>query len=237
LRVNEARDLGDTDRFKFYDHMKLYTAAPPDVLLIDEKNLRAYYVPNCTGIIITTNHKTDGIYLPSDDRRHFVAWSDLTKHDFTDDYWKRLWTWYENGGDRHVAAYLAKLNLTSFNPKAPPPQTTAFWEIVDANRAPEDAETADAIEEIGSPDALTLTRLASSAVGDFALWLRDRANAKKIRHRLEACGYVHVRNDARKDGLWIVHNKRQAIYARAELSLRDRIVAASELADAVEKNQ
>jgi hypothetical protein len=40
LRVNEARDLGEFDRFQFYDHMKAYTAAPPDVLRIDQKHLR-----------------------------------------------------------------------------------------------------------------------------------------------------------------------------------------------------
>ena len=28
LRVSEARDLGDVDRFSFYDHIKIYTAAP-----------------------------------------------------------------------------------------------------------------------------------------------------------------------------------------------------------------
>ena len=71
LRVSEARDLGDIDRFQFYDHMKAYTAAPPDVLRVDEKNLREYSVPNVVGVVITTNHKTDGIYLPADDRRHF----------------------------------------------------------------------------------------------------------------------------------------------------------------------
>jgi len=42
LRISEARDLGDFDRFQFYEHMKTYTAAPPDVLRIDEKNLREY---------------------------------------------------------------------------------------------------------------------------------------------------------------------------------------------------
>ena len=31
LRVSEARDLGDVDRFAFYDHTKSLTAAPPDV--------------------------------------------------------------------------------------------------------------------------------------------------------------------------------------------------------------
>jgi len=62
--------------------MKSYTAAPPDVLRVDEKNLREHSVMNCCGVIITTNYKSDGIYLPADDRRHFVAWSDLTKDDF-----------------------------------------------------------------------------------------------------------------------------------------------------------
>jgi hypothetical protein len=69
LRVNEARDLGDVDRFSLYDHTKIYTAAPPDVLRVDEKHLREHYVFNCLGFIVTTNHKTDGIYLPADDRR------------------------------------------------------------------------------------------------------------------------------------------------------------------------
>ena len=75
LRISEARDLGDIDRFAFYDHMKAYTAAPPDVLRVDEKNLREYSILNCCGVVITTNHKQDGIFLPADDRRHYVAWS------------------------------------------------------------------------------------------------------------------------------------------------------------------
>jgi hypothetical protein len=143
LRVSEARDLGEVNRFQFYDHMKAYTASPPDVLRVDEKNLREHSIPNCTGVIITTNHKADGIYLPADDRRHFVAWSDCAKEDFPDSYWKDLWDWYEAEGFRNVAAYLAMLNLNiaDFDPKAPPPKTPAFWQIVDASRAPEDGRT------------------------------------------------------------------------------------------------
>jgi hypothetical protein len=59
------------------------------VLRVDEKNLREYSILNCCGVIVTTNHKSDGIHLPADDRRHYVAWSDLTKADFADDYWSR----------------------------------------------------------------------------------------------------------------------------------------------------
>ena len=106
LRVSEARDLGDVNRFQFYEHMKAYTASPPDVLRVDEKNLREHSVLNCTGVIFTTNRK-DSLYLPADDRRTYVAWSDLTKESFTEEYWADLWRWYDGGGDRHVAAYLA----------------------------------------------------------------------------------------------------------------------------------
>jgi hypothetical protein len=229
LRVNEARDLGDINRFAFYDHMKAYTAAPPDVLRVDEKNLREYSVLNCCGVIITTNHKADGIYLPADDRRHFVAWSDLTKDDFNDAYWSALWGWYDRGGDRHVAAYLRSLDISAFDPKAPPPKTAAFWDIVDANSAPEDAELADILDRLHNPDATTLIRIQNEATGDFQIWIKDRRNRRQIPYRFEKCGYVPVRNDARDDGLWVINDVRQVVYTKASLSVRDRLMAASKL--------
>jgi hypothetical protein len=232
LRVNEARDLGDIDRFAFYDHMKAYTAAPPDVLRVDEKNLREYSILNCCGVVITSNHKTDGIFLPADDRRHFVAWSDLTKEGFAEDYWTKLWAWYENGGNGHVVAYLAGLDISGFNPKMPPPKTAAFWEIVDVNRAPEDAELADVLDQLGNPDAITLSRIAAEAPATFAEWLRDRKNARRIPHRLEDCGYVAVRNSGAKDGHWKVADRRQVIYTKANLPERNRIAAAMKLSGA-----
>jgi hypothetical protein len=231
LRVSEARDLGDVDRFKFYDHLKAYTAAPPDVLRVDEKHLREHSVLNVCGVIITTNHKTDGIYLPTDDRRHFVAWSDLAKEDFTPAYWDDLWGWYAASGNCHVAAYLAGLDLSTFNAKAPPPKTAAFWEIVDANRAPEDAEIADTIDLLGNPPATTIDRIATMAEAELQCWIRDRKNRRQIPHRMEECGYVRVRNEAAKDGLWVINGKRQVIYARNNLSIRDRIDAAGKLAN------
>jgi hypothetical protein len=228
LRISEARDLGEVDRFAFYDHMKDYTAAPPDVLRVDEKHLREHYIFNLCGVIITTNHKTDGIYLPADDRRHYVAWSDRDKLDFDGAYWDGLWAWYEDGGTRHVAAYLAQLDLSAFNPKAPPPKTPAFWEIVDASRSTEDAELADVLDRMGNPDATTMIRITRAAEGETQLWLQDRKNRRAIPHRLERCGYTPVRNDLAKDGLWKINGTRQVIYAKDTLSIRDRLKAAGQ---------
>jgi len=231
LRVSETRDLGEIDRYSFYEHSKVYVAAPPDVLRVDEKNIREHYVPNVCGVIMTTNHKTDGIYLPADDRRHFVAWSDLTRDDFPDGYWRNLYAWYAAGGIANVAAWLGKVDLSPFDAKAPPPKTAAWHDIVAANRAPEDAEMADAIEALGNPLALTISQLAhATSSASFHDFLTDRRNARQIPHRLEAAGYVAVRNPAdARDGQWKINGKRQMVYARKDLAIRERIAAATSL--------
>ena len=229
LRMSEARDLGEVDRYGLYEHTKTLTAAPPDVLRVDEKNLREYSVMNVCGLIITSNH-IDGIYLPSDDRRHFVAWSELTKEEFPANYWQDLYHWYQHeGGIGHVAAYLAALDLSDFDPKAPPPKTPAFWRVVDAGRAPEDAELEDALDALQNPPALTVGMLCVYASDSFREWLQDRRNSRQFPHRLESAGYVAVRNNAAQSGLWVVGGKRQVIYARRELPICDRLSAASAL--------
>lgn len=249
VRISEAHDLGDLDRYAFYEHLKVYAAAPPDVLRVDEKNLREHAVLNCCGEDRgweDVYYRDTKLYLPADDRRHYVAWSTLTKEDFDDVYWRELWGWYDNGGDQHVAAYLAELDLAGFDPKAPPPKTEAFWTIVNAGRNPEDAELGDCLDYLKNPDAVTLAeglarrrdavstaasrpaRHATLPKADgFADWLKDRRNRRVIPHRFEACGYVPVRNpDAPAEGRWKVAGRQIVIYAKTTLSRRDQITAA-----------
>jgi Family of unknown function (DUF5906) len=230
LRLSEARDVGDYDRYALYDHMKAYIAAPPDVLRVDEKHLREHSVPNVTSVIITANDKVNGIYLPADDRRHLVLWSPLTKDDFREAYWNRIYAWYDAGGNEAVAHYLARLDISAFNPKAPPPKTQAFWEIVDASRSPEDAEFADALDVLGNPNAVTLVQIKNATTSaEFREWLADRKNSRKIPHRMEACGYEPLRNDSATDGLWKICGKRQVVYVKRGLNEHDRHKAKEEL--------
>jgi len=231
LRVSEARDLGELNRFALYEHMKTYLAAPPNTLRCDEKNIKEHSVFNVLGVVITSNRK-DSFYLPEDDRRHYVGWSDLTKDDFADQYWNSIWRWYESeGGCSHLAAYLMALDISAFNPKAPPPKTHAFWEIVEANRAPENSELADVIDELGTPNAVTLSMIRGKADHRLGEWLDDRRNGRQFHHRIGECGYVLVRNTARADGYWKIRGKRQAVYARAELYVRERHAAAAALVE------
>ncbi|WP_319798773.1 primase-helicase family protein [Nitrobacter sp.] len=231
LRISEARDRGEADRYEFYETMKTYTAAPPDVLRVDEKNLREHAVMNVMGVVITTNHR-DSLHLPADDRRHFVAWSPRERDQFVEGYWPALWKWFASGGNAAVADYLAKLDISDFDPKAPPVKTAAFWATVDLGRPPEDAELADALEKLKNPDAVTKDQVHRNAKSGspFQLWLGDRRNARMIGHRFEACDYVAVRNPTdKRDGLWVIEGKRQTVYAKKHLALRDQIAAAKRL--------
>ena len=155
--------------------------------------------------------------------------SPRNKDDFPPEYWDCIWKWYDNGGFGHVAAYLSEFDLSTFDPKAPPPKTPAFWAIVDANRSPEEAEFADLLDDLDNPPALTLGRIQGRAEGDFGDWIKDRKNRRTIPHRMERCGYVPVRNPDAQDALWKVGGKRQTIYASASLNLADRMRAARNL--------
>ena len=235
VRISEARDLGDVNRFAFYEHSKTYLAAPPDVLRVDEKHLREWPCANVMGVIITSNNRSDGLYLPADDRRHYVAWSDAKKEDFDSNYWLELWAWYYSGGIGNVMAHLKSLDITEFDPKAPPPKTAAFRGIVNASHDPGDADLRDLFERMDWPDVVTLEMLIKKAyetpiagAGHFELVdeLNSRKTRRQIPHRLERCGYVMAPNPDAKDGLWRIASNRRAIYAKKGLSAADRIHAA-----------
>lgn len=225
LRISEARDLGEHDRFALYERLKAIIAAPPDVLRVDEKNIREHMVPNVTGVIFTTNNR-DALYLPQDDRRHFVVWSELAKEDFDEAYWNDIWGFYDRGGIGDVAAYLHSVDISAFNPKAPPPKTDAFWTICAEGRRAEAVEMADALEALGNPDVVTIALIFGVATAEFQEWLGDRKNGVVVARQLDRCGYTPARNpDAASDGMWRVNGKRITVYAKSVLPPAARIAA------------
>ena len=163
-----------------------------------------------------------------------MAWSRLSNEDFAVDYWRNLYGWYHNGGNEALAEFLASRDLSNFDAKAPPPKTGAFFEIANANRAPEDAELADVLDDLGQPDVVTLDQVASRASlhqPSFAEWLRDtKVNARRIPHRFEDCGYVAVRNPNDSEGRWKISGKRHTIYGKANRTESERLDAAFKLA-------
>ena len=173
-RISEVHDLG-ADRFKFYDMTKDWAASPPETLRVSDKNVRPYQIQNVVLPIYSTNHKTDGMFWPPEDRRHFMAWSDRKRADFETDHWRTYWDFHsydiprddvkkdefwrgywehlKRGADYNVVAYLQQPHLIEgFNPGATPPHTAAWHEVAAANVNPQDNKLADLLDTMG-PDA------------------------------------------------------------------------------------
>lgn len=231
LRISEARDHGP-DRFKFYEATKTLIAAPPDVLVVNEKHARPYSVPNVCSVIYTTNNRSDGLYLPVDDARHFVAWSPVDNRVFPEGYFRDLHYWLQSGGCWDVVDFLAKQDLREFEPKASPPKTEAFWAMAHGGGAPEDADLASVLDAMNRPNVVTLQSIASraftSGIHDLCEELRGR-NRRSLPHRLARCGYVLVRNPDASDGLWSVEGRRCAVYGREDIVPAERAGAARRL--------
>ena len=153
---------------------------------------------NVIGVIITTNHKVGGLFLPPDDRRHYVAWSTVEPSAFRRGHWAKYWARLNAGGAEAVADHLRALDLSRFNPKAPPPHTQAFWEMANAMRSEEESEMDDIIESLGRPKALVIGDLIgrASTLNRYAFveFLKDGKNARQTALFLEDCGYRRLSN-------------------------------------------
>jgi hypothetical protein len=226
LRVAEAKDLGETNRFDFYDHSKVFAASPPEVHRCDEKPKSEQAVLNRCHMIITSNHMTGGLFLPPEDRRHYVAESPCRPADFPPGYWKELWAWFYDGGFEHVAAYLHAYDLSRFEyVKAPPPKTNAFWQLGGRGGSPESAMVDDFLDSIGRPDALSIRTIKEKATGELAIWLANGPQENRLRHFLDECGYRYFPNPAAKNTYWKFGGVRHAVYTRAGLTPTEQLAA------------
>lgn len=235
LRIDEVHDLGGESKYAFHDRTKPVLAAPPAAHEINEKFVPHHSARNVAGVILTSNH-ADALYLDRNDRRHFVCISERTKDDFPAGYFDDLYSWFENGGNEAVAHYLANLDLTGFNAKAPPPKTAGWHMVVAAGFAPESGDLADVLEVMGKPPAITLSMIRARTPPDSQLRLtfEDPKARRSIPKRLAEIGYVAVPNPDARDsgGRWRMPAGRIAIYARQELGEGDRLVAARQLTTA-----
>lgn len=221
LQISESRDLGDgsrgVSRYDLYERTKDLWAAPPTMLTCVDKYVAQHPVLNVCRGIMTTNHLTDGIYLPPEDRRHYCAWSEAEK--MGEDASKVIWAWYEAGGLDIVANYLATFDLVAagFNRAAPPMQTPWWHMLVEGGRPAEDDRFGDALEKLGHPEWVTLPMIAAGATLELAGWLAAPGNKRKVEREMDRAGYRRFVNPADKRGRWYVANERTSVYRRRDV--------------------
>lgn len=217
LRISEARDLGDRDKYHFHEQCKTLVAAPPAYHTCNEKYVRPYPVANVCGVVITTNYKHEGLYWPINSRRYYLAWTDVEADHFSSDYFAVIWDWYRNGGIWNVIEWLKQLDLSQWDPNAPPPKTDAFIAVAVAaaaggegtggNTTGDDAAaelTGALLDLLSNPEYLTTQQLRQAAIrleteafGPIAEWASDYLKTpgrwnKKIARALDRAGYTIV---------------------------------------------
>jgi hypothetical protein len=140
---------------------------------------------------VAFSNERAAISIPSDDRRWFCVWSDAGRLPETDAL--ALWQWYARDGFAAVADYLAKLNVSAFNPAATPPMTEAKAIMIDQGRSMAESYLIDLISNrlgefaagvIASPFFPLCDRLAGGAPSGV------RIPPAALLHALREAGWI-----------------------------------------------
>lgn len=192
LVVDEARpSKDDFHSSSMYNILKPLTAAPPNVLPLNDKYKNMRYVVNVMRVFITTNDYLS-LFIPAEDRRMHVMHSPQRKQwhlaEGMEEYFDRYWAWLDDGGAGHVAAWLRDRDLQKFNPKAQPPQT-AGWNTITAGWSAPDDQISDLIEKLGNPQVVFGTELLNEAFDAREDLQSLMKSPRKFQHRMHALDY------------------------------------------------
>jgi len=118
--LNELKEPDARERRALANRLKPIIAAPPEMLSINRKGLHPYDMVNRCLVLAFSNDPVP-ISLASQDRRWFCIWSSAPR--MAPAAAGKLWRWYQSGGFAAVAAWLARRDVSAFNPAAAPPVT------------------------------------------------------------------------------------------------------------------
>jgi hypothetical protein len=156
--VNESSESdGSTFQTKrnTYERLKEIVDPAPTERSIFVKRDKNYRAVSFTTYIIATNHE-DALPIPADDRRFFVASNGEPQ---SEEFWQEMRDWMD--APANVAAFyhwLAEVvDISDFNPFAPPPRTEAKMTMVEAGQSDLDRGIAAGAAEVG--DLFTFDQL------------------------------------------------------------------------------
>ena len=216
VRISEAANLHEMSKWAFNERTKVLIAGSPDTCQINPKYGQKFSVRMYCGVIITTNHLANGIYIPEDDRRYDVidcATMDemgLRKEDVRRQYFSDLWEWFFEGGASHVAAYLHEHDISKFNASNGQRKTDAHKTVV-ASGMTGDQWLDDILEDMNYPVAVRSDWLLTKAVAEGE---KEGDIKRKLANSMTRSGYTLHRSD-RKDGRWKIGNKVVTVYVKA----------------------
>lgn len=220
VRISEAANLHDMNKWAFNEQSKVLIAGLPDNVSINPKYGHKYSVRMHCGVIITTNHLMTGLYIPQGDRRYDVI-ECATMNEMgwkTDEaraeYFTELWNWFIAGGYRHCATYLSELDISKFSAANGQRKTNAHKSVVMAGMTG-DHWLLDALETMGSP---TFVRADVIVKHCETQGMKPHEIRAKLSNGLGRIGYSVVRNPDRADGRWKFVNGLTMVYGNGDIS-------------------
>jgi len=198
--------------------IKGYIAGTPaDTVRINEKNMRAFEIPNRQNWLMYSNHP-DALALSDSDRRFCVYHCTEKKQPV--EYFEGLYGWYDAGGIPAVAAYLLSRDISRFNAKAAPPMTKAKQAMIDLARPEHERWLEEQFAEGGAfagISIMTVAEITSDWDAPHGL------TSNNVRTALRAAGFQagpEIKLNGRATVVWL---RRGAIAAKDSLeTLRKR---------------
>jgi hypothetical protein len=204
------------------NRLKMYIAAPPHTVPVNEKHVKHYEVPNVARFLAFTNQKS-ALQLSDDDRRWFVVWSSAEPKDAR--YYITFARWCEQNAVL-VGSWLAQRDITAFAAQARAPMTAAKREMSADSLGSLDYYVHEAIADGRPPfddDLISVEDVVSRLPFELRD-LRPAPNEKSMAVALRKAGArklerVSLGRELKSTGasrtvLWAI--RRQSMYARME---------------------
>lgn len=223
VRISETANLQDMSKWAFNERTKVLIAGNPDNQSVNPKYGKKFTVRMYCGVIMTTNHLASGIYIPPGDRRYDVIESatiaemGLEDEDVRAAYFEKIWAWFNEGGNRHIAALLNERDITKFRPATGQRKTQAHASVVSAGMEG-DSWLDDALNELGYPNLVRADWIVEIAEKNGMKVAEVKA---KLKNAVGRCGYATLQNPDVKDGRWTINGKKAIVYRKTDAALAD----------------
>ena len=188
--LNELKEPDARERRALANKLKPIIAAPPEMIPINRKGLHPYQMVNRCFVLAFSNDPVP-ISLASQDRRWFCVWSSAPR--MTPAAAERIWQWYKAGGFAAVAGWLARRDLSRFNPSAAPAMTEFKQNLIEHGMSMAESYLVEMLRGrqgefsagvIGSPFHAVCDRLSGAAPGGV------KVPQAALLHALKEAGWV-----------------------------------------------
>lgn len=197
--VNEVRPHETSHRaMSFYNALKPLLAAPPEMLLANAKYMTPIPVRNLCRVVLTTNSPLS-VHMPESDRRLFILTSALTREEFEEGYFQKIYHWLKKeNGMAAVINWLLDRDISDFDATIPPPMTEGKEQMVHTTNEYRRNYLDDILDGMTDMDVIfpqDMVAYANAAANfDDMDEIKKVLNASNLHIKMDDRGYIAVKN-------------------------------------------